>query len=65
MLGTFDDSTNTVKGAISLFKTPDPTKWLEFNITALATPSGYRNIASRTLRKLVGATRSRTATHSR
>jgi hypothetical protein len=44
LLDTFDDSTSTVKGQIVLMKFADPTKWLAFNVTAVATPSGYRNI---------------------
>lgn len=44
MLDTFDDSTGTVKGSIRLVKASDATKWLTFNVTAVASPSGYRNI---------------------
>jgi hypothetical protein len=44
VLDTFDDATGTVKGAIRLFNTVDPTKWLTFNVTALASPTGYKNI---------------------
>jgi hypothetical protein len=43
-LATLADSTNTVKGHIRLFKTSDPTKWLVFSVSALASPSGYKNI---------------------
>jgi hypothetical protein len=44
VLNTFDDSTNTVKGSIRLTKTTDATKFLIFNVSALASPSGYKNI---------------------
>lgn len=44
VLDTFDDSTNTVKGFIRLFKKSDPTKFLLFSVSALAAPTGYRNI---------------------
>ena len=43
-LDSLDDSTNTVKGHLRLFKTDDPTKFLLFTLTSIATPSGYRNI---------------------
>ncbi|HEV7283658.1 MAG TPA: hypothetical protein VGN75_02295, partial [Kaistia sp.] len=44
VLGTLAASTSTVKGQVRLFKTLDPTKWLLFNLTALASPSGYKNL---------------------
>lgn len=44
VLATFDDSTSTVKGHIRLQHAYDPTKWLIFSVSALATPTGYRNI---------------------
>jgi hypothetical protein len=44
LIDTFDDSTSTVKGSIRLVKQGDITKWMTFNLTALATPSGYRNL---------------------
>lgn len=44
VLDTLDDSTNTVKGHIRLFKTADPSAWLLFTVSAVAAPSGYRNI---------------------
>lgn len=44
VLDTFDDSTSTVKGQLRLTKLTDGTKWLAFNVTAIASPSGYRNI---------------------
>jgi hypothetical protein len=44
VLSTFADSTNTIKGQIRLVKTSDPTKWLLFNVSSLANPTGYRNV---------------------
>lgn len=44
VLATFDDSTSTVKGYIGLQKLADPTKWILFSVSALASPAGYRNI---------------------
>lgn len=44
VLGDFTSSTNTVKGQIRLVKLSDATKWLTFNLTATATPTGYRNL---------------------
>lgn len=44
IIDTFDDSTSTTKGQIRLVKLADATKWLAFNVTALASPSGYKNI---------------------
>ena len=44
VLATFGASTSVVKGQIRLSKMSDGTKWLAFNLTAIATPSGYRNI---------------------
>lgn len=44
VLDTFDDSTSTIKGQIRLVKSGDAAKWLAFNVTALASPSGYKNI---------------------
>lgn len=43
-LDSFDDSTSTIKGHIRLVKKTDASKWLTFSVSALATPSGYRNI---------------------
>lgn len=40
----FDASTSIIKGAIRLVKQGDVTKWLTFDITARAAPTGYRNI---------------------
>lgn len=44
LLDTFDDSTNTVKGQIRLSKLGDPTKFIVFGLTSMASPTGYRNI---------------------
>ncbi len=44
VLDTFDGSGSITKGQIRLVKLTDATKWLTFNITARATPSGYRNL---------------------
>lgn len=44
LLATFDDSTSTIKGFIMLQKASDGTKWLLFSVSALASPSGYKNI---------------------
>ena len=44
LLGTFDDSTSTVKGHIKLVKLNDPSKWIIFTVSSIASPSGYKNI---------------------
>lgn len=44
VLDSLDDSTNTVKGHIRLYKKSDPTKWLLFTVSAVDSSSGYRNI---------------------
>jgi hypothetical protein len=44
VLATLADSTNTIKGHIRLFNTADPTKWLVFSVSAVAAPTGYKNI---------------------
>lgn len=44
VIATMDDSTSTIKGFIKLVQISDASKWLLFSISALATPSGYRNI---------------------
>ena len=44
VLDTFDDTAGAIKGYIRLVKTSDSTKWLVFSVSAVATPSGYRNI---------------------
>jgi hypothetical protein len=43
-IALFDDSTSAVKGYITLFNATDTTKWLLFSISAIASPSGYRNV---------------------
>jgi len=45
LIDTFDDSTSAVKGSIRLVKQGDITKWMTFNLTAMASPSGYRNLS--------------------
>jgi hypothetical protein len=44
VLDLLDDSTSTNKGYLRLLKKDDANKWLIFSVTALASPSGYRNI---------------------
>jgi hypothetical protein len=43
LLDSFSASSSTVKGAFRLVKQGDPSKWMTFNMTARAAPSGYRN----------------------
>jgi hypothetical protein len=43
-LDTFDDSTSAVKGFIRLISESVSTRWLIFSVSAVAAPSGYRNI---------------------
>jgi len=43
-LDLFNDSTSTIMGFIKLTKLLDSTKYLIFSVTAVASPSGYRNI---------------------
>jgi len=45
ILDTFDASTGQTKGSIRLTKATDPSKFLLFNVTARAAPSGYRNMS--------------------
>ncbi len=45
VLDTFATATDTIKGTIRLVKQGDATKFLQFNLTALASPAGYRNLA--------------------
>ncbi|MFC5548204.1 hypothetical protein [Massilia aerilata] len=45
LIDTFDASTSAVKGQIRIAKQSDPSKFLDFNVTARAAPSGYRNIS--------------------
>ena len=44
VLDTFDASSSAVKGQLRLVKMGDATKFLTFNVTARAAPSGYRNM---------------------
>jgi hypothetical protein len=44
VLASFADSSNNVKGYIRLFKTADPSQWLLFTVSAVASPSGYKNV---------------------
>jgi len=44
LIDSFDASTSTVKGNIRLVKLADPTKWIDFDITAVGAESGYRNL---------------------
>jgi len=43
LLDTFDASTSLVKGSIRLVKQGDINKWMTFDVTARAAPTGYRN----------------------
>ncbi len=45
LIDTFDASTSTIKGTIRLVKQGDFGKWMTFDVTARAAPSGYRNLA--------------------
>ena len=45
ILSTFADSTNTVKGYIRLFSNVYPYKFLLFSVSAVASPTGYKNIS--------------------
>ena len=44
ILDKFDASTSTVKGSIRLVKLGDTSRWLTFDVTSRAAPTGYRNI---------------------
>jgi len=44
VLATFAGSDSTVKGHILLQKLADATKWILFTVSAVASPSGYKNI---------------------
>lgn len=44
VLNTFDDSNSSVTGLIRLISEVNTADWLTFNVTSLASPSGYRNI---------------------
>ncbi|MFI5409150.1 beta strand repeat-containing protein [Kaistia sp. UC242_56] len=45
VLGTLGASTNPTKALVRIFKTSDPTKWLLASVSALASPTGYRNLS--------------------
>ena len=44
LIDTMDGSTSTIKGSIRLVKQGDLSKWMTFDVTARAAPSGYRNL---------------------
>lgn len=44
VLDTLADSTSTIKGQIRMVKKADFTKWIEFNITAVVSATGYRKL---------------------
>jgi hypothetical protein len=44
LIDTFALSTSAVKGQLRLVKAADPSKWLVFNVTAVASPTGYKNV---------------------
>jgi hypothetical protein len=44
LIDTFDSSTSAIKGSIRLVKQGDMSKWMTFDITARAAPTGYRNL---------------------
>lgn len=45
LIDTFDDSSSvTSKGQLRITKAGDATKWLLFNVTAVASPSGWKNV---------------------
>ena len=44
LIDTFDASTSLVKGSIRLVKQGDMSKWMTFDVTARAAPTGYRNL---------------------
>ena len=45
LLDTMDSSTSVIKGSIRLVKQGDLSKWMTFDLTARAAPTGYRNLA--------------------
>ncbi len=45
LIDTFDASTSTVKGYITLKKSNDPTKWMTFYLTGRTAGTGYRKLA--------------------
>jgi hypothetical protein len=44
LIDSWDDSTSTNKGVLSLSKLGDPSKFIAFVLTAIASPTGYRNL---------------------
>lgn len=44
LLDTMASSTSAVKGSIRLMKQGDMNRWMTFDVTARAAPSGYRNL---------------------
>lgn len=45
VISSFASSTSTVKGQIRITKLIDGSKWLAFNVSAVASPTGYFNVA--------------------
>jgi len=45
LIDTMDGSTSFIKGSIRLVKQGDLSKWMTFDVTARAAPTGYRNLA--------------------
>lgn len=43
-IDTFDDSSSVSKGQLKIVKAGDATKWLLFNVTSVASPTGYKNV---------------------
>jgi hypothetical protein len=43
-LDGLDDSTSTIKGYLKVTHAQNPVKWILFAISAVASPSGYRNV---------------------
>jgi hypothetical protein len=43
-IDTMDSSTSVIKGSIRLVKQGDLSKWMMFDVTARAAPTGYRNL---------------------
>lgn len=46
LLATFGNGTSAVKGRLRIQKATNATKWLIFDVTAVASPSGYKNITA-------------------
>lgn len=46
LLATFGTGTSAVKGRLRIQHATDATKWLIFDVTAVASPSGYKNITA-------------------